>query len=90
MGWRFRKSVKVGPFRINLSKSGVGYSYGVKGYRVTKGSNGRTRKTMSIPGTGISYVTESVRSKKSKSDSTIWAIIGVIIIVFVVLIAISN
>lgn len=45
---------------------------------------------ITCPGTGISYVTESARSKKSKSDSTIWAIIGFIIIVFVVLIAISN
>ena len=37
MGLRFRKSINLGGgFRINLSKSGVGYSWGAKGYRVTK------------------------------------------------------
>ena len=58
MGLRFRKSIKVGPFRVNLSKSGIGYSYGVKGYRVTHKANGGVRTTASIPGTGISHVKE--------------------------------
>lgn len=57
MGWRFRKSINLGGgFRINLSKSGIGYSWGVKGYRITKMASGQTRKNYSIPGTGISYV----------------------------------
>jgi len=56
MGWKYRKSINLGGgFRINLSKSGVGYSWGVPGYRITKTVNGATRKTYSIPGTGISY-----------------------------------
>ena len=39
MGWRYRKSINLGlGFRINLSKSGIGYSWGVPGYRVTKSS----------------------------------------------------
>ncbi len=59
MGVRFRKSVNFGPFRINFSKSGIGASFGVKGYRVTKTATGRTRTTASIPGTGISYVEET-------------------------------
>lgn len=62
MGFRFRKSINLGGgFRINLSKSGVGYSWGVKGYRRTKTAKGTTRKTISIPGTGISHVTETSR-----------------------------
>jgi hypothetical protein len=24
MGWSYRKSVNLGPFRVNLSKSGIG------------------------------------------------------------------
>ena len=65
MGFRYRKSINLGGgFRINLSKSGVGYSWGVKGYRVTKTASGRTRKTYSIPGTGISWVDESGNSRK--------------------------
>ena len=59
MGFRFRKSLNFGPFRINFSKSGVGYSFGGKGFRVTKTATGKTRTTASIPGTGISYVKET-------------------------------
>ena len=36
MGFSFRKSIKLGPARINLSKSGVGYSIGAGGVRYTK------------------------------------------------------
>lgn len=59
MGVRFRKSIKAGPVRVNFSKSGVGYSVGGKGFRVTKKANGGVRTTTSIPGTGISYVSDS-------------------------------
>ena len=68
MGLRFRKSIKVGPARINLSKSGVGYSVGTKGFRVTKTAKGTVRTTASIPGTGISHVTETNSKKKNKSS----------------------
>ena len=67
MGFRFRKSKKIGPVNLNLSKSGVGASVGVKGYRVTKTANGRVRRTASIPGTGISYVTESGGKRAAKA-----------------------
>ena len=40
MGFYLRKSVKVGPFRFNLSKSGVGVSGGVKGLRIGSGPRG--------------------------------------------------
>ena len=59
MGFRFRKSIKLGGLRVNLSKSGIGYSVGGKGYRYTKKAGGGTRTTLSIPGTGISHVSES-------------------------------
>ena len=36
MGFNFRKSFKIGPARVNLSKSGVGYSIGAGGVRYTK------------------------------------------------------
>ena len=59
MGFRYRKSIRRGGgFRVNLRTTGIGYSWGVKGYRVTKTADGRTRQTVSIPGTGISYVDE--------------------------------
>jgi hypothetical protein len=40
MGFYLRKSVSVGPFRFNLSKSGVGVSTGVRGIRVGAGPRG--------------------------------------------------
>lgn len=40
MGFYIRKSVKAGPFRFNLSKSGVRVSVGVPGFRVGTGPRG--------------------------------------------------
>lgn len=69
MGFRFRKSVKIAPgVRMNVSKSGVGFSAGVKGARVSTGPRG-THLTTSIPGTGISYQTK-LSKKKKRSSST--------------------
>ena len=56
MGIRFRKSINLGKgFRINMSKSGPGFSWGGKGFRVTKKANGGFRTTAYLPGTGLSY-----------------------------------
>jgi hypothetical protein len=40
MGFYIRKSISAGPFRFNLSRSGVGMSVGVKGFRVGSGPRG--------------------------------------------------
>lgn len=70
MGFRYRKSINLGGgFRVNISKSGVGYSWGVKGYRVTKTAKGTTRRTASIPGTGISFVDETGKKKQQGTHS---------------------
>lgn len=68
MGFRFRKSVNIGPLRINFSKSGVGFSVGVKGFRVGRSAKGKTTATVSLPGTGLSYV-QNLDSGKSKKSS---------------------
>lgn len=41
MGWYLKKSFGFGPLRLNLSKSGIGASVGVKGLRVSTGPKGR-------------------------------------------------
>lgn len=65
MGWQFRKSINLGKgFRLNISKSGIGVSGGVKGARVSVGPRG-VRRTFSIPGTGISH-TKTYSAKKLK------------------------
>ena len=50
---RFRKSIKVGGVRINLSKSGIGGSVGIKGFRIGVNSKNRTYISSGIPGTGF-------------------------------------
>ena len=68
MGYRFRKSINCGlGFRINLSQSGIGWSWGGPGYRITHKANGGIRKTYSFPGTGLSYVEEE-SSKKNQNN----------------------
>ena len=71
MGLRYRKSINLGGgFRVNFSKSGVGYSWGGKGYRVTKKAGGGVRKTYSIPGTGLSWVDDSSGRKKKATGNS--------------------
>ena len=41
MGFYYRKSVNLGPFRVNIGKSGLGYSVGGRGFRFGKSSRGR-------------------------------------------------
>lgn len=41
MGFYIRKSIKLGPVRLNLSRSGLGASVGVKGARIGTGPRGR-------------------------------------------------
>jgi hypothetical protein len=68
MGFRFRRRVGLGPFRVNLSKSGISLSAGVPGLTVNAplaSSRKRgPRLTVGLPGTGLSY---SVRAKVLKS-----------------------
>src|SRR5690349_13410924 len=59
MGFFFRKSIKFGPIRLNLSKSGIGVSGGITGARISTGPRGTYvnlgrkgvyyRKKISIP-----------------------------------------
>ena len=71
MGFRYRKSINLGGgFKVNLSKSGVGYSWGTKGARITKTAKGTKRTTLSVPGTGISYVSETSGKKKVTNRSS--------------------
>jgi hypothetical protein len=67
VAWRFRKSIPFGKLgRINLSRSGVGFSVGVRGMRISLGADGKVRRTTSIPGTGLrkTEVLGSVDKKK--------------------------
>lgn len=69
MGFSYRKSVKMGPIRVTASKSGISYSAGVKGARVTKRADGKVQTTLSAPGTGLRYTATS-GSKAKRAAST--------------------
>src|SRR6266508_6774971 len=40
MSFHIRKSIKIGPLRFNISKSGIGISSGVSGARISTGPRG--------------------------------------------------
>jgi hypothetical protein len=66
MGFRFRKSIQLVPgVRMTFSKSGVSYSVGGPGYRVTRTSTGRLTRTINIPGTGLSH-TETIGGGRAR------------------------
>jgi hypothetical protein len=59
MGFYFRRSMNLGPFRVNLSRGGLGWSVGGRGFRTGRSGRGRRYSTISIPGTGMGYRTSS-------------------------------
>ena len=68
MGLRFKKSVKLGKgLKLNVSKSGLSVSAGVKGARVSMNSKGKVKGTVGLPGTGLSY--SSTLNSKSKAKA---------------------
>jgi len=69
MGFSFRRSIKVLPgIRLNLSRSGISTSIGVRGAHVTIG-HGKVRETVGIPGTGISYTQMQGTHQEAHSEA---------------------
>jgi hypothetical protein len=64
VGFSYRKSFRAGPFRVTASKSGLSYSAGSRGVRVTKRANGHLQTTFSAPGTGMRYTSGSGKRQK--------------------------
>lgn len=78
MGLNFRKSINLLPgVKLNLSKSGVSLSGGVKGFRKSINTKGQVTTTASIPGTGIYYTdkkkigaSKAKKEKEAKKETT--------------------
>ncbi len=51
--WRKSKSLLGGLVRLNFTKRGIGVSVGVPGFRLSFGADGKKRRTISLPGTGL-------------------------------------
>ncbi|MDD2648942.1 MAG: DUF4236 domain-containing protein [Eubacteriales bacterium] len=60
MGLRYRKTIKLFKgLNLNLSKSGVGLSFGIPGLRQSVNTSGKAVTTIGLPGTGLSYVKQT-------------------------------
>lgn len=83
MGIRFRKSIKLFPgVRINLSKSGVSTSLGVPGATVNVKAGRKTKATVGLPGSGLSYTTP-IEDKVPQASTggfgiTLWIIVAAV------------
>jgi len=73
IGLFFRKSIRIGPVRLNLSKSGLGVSAGVKGLSV---STGRRGTYLNAGRKGLYYRTKlnpkKLRSRVAFGSSLLW------------------
>lgn len=56
MGLRYRKSLSFGPLKTNISKNGLGYSFGFLGIRYGVNALGRKYISFGIPGSGFYYI----------------------------------
>lgn len=68
MGFRFRRTLNLGPFRWTTTANGSGFSFGIPGFRIGKGADGRSRITLSIPGTGFSWQTIARRATTTQNQ----------------------
>lgn len=66
MGWSFRKSFKLGPIRLNFSKSGIGASTGVGGANISTGPRGTYA---SVSKYGVRYSKRILVSKVLQSTN---------------------
>lgn len=80
MGFRFQKRVGIGSFgRVNLSKSGVSLSEGVKGFHVTLGRTPRI--TVGLPGSGLSWTqTLGGHARRAAASQPLprWAVLAIL------------
>jgi uncharacterized protein DUF4236 len=94
MGWYLRKSIRIGPLRLNLSRRGLGASVGVKGLRAGVDASGRPYVA---GGRGGLYFRERVPSIESprpeadaprgRSGGVFWALVIAIAVTVLLMLA---
>lgn len=61
MNLRWRRFINIGGgIRANLSRAGIGWSWGIPGFRVGRGADGSNWISIGIPGTGL-YFTKRLK-----------------------------
>jgi hypothetical protein len=92
VAWRYRRSARLPfGFRLNASKSGIGFSWGFRGFRMGRDPKGRIIRTISIPGTGI-YNRQVIRSapkdtivKSDPANNSSGSLLHAILVIFSIL-----
>ncbi len=80
MGWNWRKRFNFGPFRINLSRRGIGYSVGVPGFRVGQDAKGQNYTQTSVPGTGIYKRDYSGTQSRTRNWNWAWLLVVLLVL----------
>ena len=84
MGFRFRRRIRIAPgIQLNIGKTGISTSVGGRGLTMNIG-RGKTRTTVAIPGTGLSYSESSSHTtpSRSRSGGLVWLILIALFVVF--------
>lgn len=68
MSWRFRKIFQSGPFRWTWTKKGVGWSWGIPGFRYGVSPTGQHYISIGIPGTGLYFIKYLGKRKAVSQD----------------------
>lgn len=72
MGFKFRKTVRLFPgVKLNFSRSGVSTTLGVNGASVNVKPGRKSRATVGMPGTGISY-SETLEPRADAGRASLW------------------
>jgi hypothetical protein len=69
MGFRFRRSARLGPLRFHFSKGGLSsISFGGRGasFNMPMNRSGGARTTVGLPGTGLSWSAEPASGLPSR------------------------
>jgi hypothetical protein len=93
MAWVLRKSIRVGPLSLNLSKRGVGTSVGVKGFRAGVDASGKPYVAGGREGiyfreripTGDTAPTPQELPRRGGSSTVAWIIAAVLAVIVVLL-----
>ena len=92
--WRFRRSFGPKGLKLNVSKTGFSITGGVPGAHVNADLSGRRKRpfinTFGLPGTGLSYRTDSYGPKRGSVGNnesvgiTVTAVTMIIIAAFII------
>jgi transcriptional regulator NrdR family protein len=93
MGFRLSKSIKMGGMRVNLSRSGIGMSTGIKGLRVGVNSRGKTyvsggrngiyfRETLSSGSSSRKQQNELSNENAAFNRGCLLAVLGFVFLIF--------